>query len=362
MSFASDYTFIDRLQHYVAFSSPLVQKVLCDLENDLFKRHIEDVISKQEVFVTGLPRSGTTLLLELLYETGEFKTYTYRHMPFILAPLLWRKVSQRFQKAGVKKERAHGDRMLVSYDSPEAFEEIIWLTYMKQKIVNAKTLSPLSSGNYTEEFAQNFRNSVKKLLILDGEKPHSAKPLRYLSKNNANISRIEVITELFPSCVILVPFRHPLAQVSSLMKQHDRFSEQHGKDSFSKRYMKWIGHYDFGENFKPINYNGWLDKRPFSSQIDKNFWLEYWTEAYSYVLRHLGENLYLVDFDELLRKGKLTLEKIANCVKLSQGERLIDAAKFLRSPTTSPIGSNDCSSKKWNLAHDVYEQLKTHAL
>ena len=54
-------------------------------------------------------------------------------MPFILAPLLWERVSKGFRKPTGLKERAHGDGLVVGYDSPEAFEEVLWRTYWPQK-------------------------------------------------------------------------------------------------------------------------------------------------------------------------------------------------------------------------------------
>ena len=104
MSFENNYSITDKLFHYIAFASPIVQKTLCDLENDLYKNKINSCTSHNEVFVAGLPRSGTTLILEILYGTGEFSTYTYRNMPFILSPLIWDKISGAFQKKGIEKE------------------------------------------------------------------------------------------------------------------------------------------------------------------------------------------------------------------------------------------------------------------
>jgi len=92
MSFAENYNFLDRTLHHIAFSVPGVQKLMADIETDLNKKELADIESTNEVFVTGLPRSGTTLLLDFLYKTDEFCTYSYRHMPFILAPLLWKKL------------------------------------------------------------------------------------------------------------------------------------------------------------------------------------------------------------------------------------------------------------------------------
>lgn len=100
MSFAENYSFLDKALHYLAFSVPGVQKLIADIESDLNKKHLNTITSTNEVFVTGLPRSGTTLLLDFLYQTDEFCTYSYRHMPFILAPLVWKKLSKPFAKQG----------------------------------------------------------------------------------------------------------------------------------------------------------------------------------------------------------------------------------------------------------------------
>ncbi len=360
MSFAKNYSFIDRLLHYIAFSTPFVQKILCELENDLFKRQINGVHSQREVFVTGLPRAGTTLILELLYGTGEFRTFTYRHMPFILAPLLWNRLSRPFHKSGTTMERAHGDGMEVSFDSPEAFEEIIWLSYMKDKIVIGDRLSPLFPGDETHEFVEAFRSAVSKLLLNEGAE--QLPPPRYLSKNNANFSRIEFIHNLFSSSAIIIPFRRPLAHVSSLMKQHERFTGYHQEDGFSKRYMEWLGHYDFGENFKPINFDNWLDDGEFESYIDENFWMKYWTAAYSHVLNHKTDNVYLVDFDKLLSDGKASLQAIADCLGLENKNKLVEAAYRLRVPTSQPLDSHQLSPEILQTALELHEQLKSAAV
>lgn len=357
MSLSNNYSLIDRGLHHIAFSMPFVQKILCDLENDLFKGQINSVHSQREVFVSGLPRAGTTLILELLYSTGEFRTFTYRHMPFILAPLLWKKLSRPFHKSGTIMERAHGDGMQVSFDSPEAFEEIIWLSYMKEKIVTGDRLSPLFPGDETPEFVEAFGSVVRKLLLYEGAEQSQSH--RYLSKNNANISRIDLICKLYPSSSIIIPFRQPLAHVSSLMKQHERFAAYHQEDGFSKRYMKWLGHYDFGQNFKPINFDNWLDNGELKSCCDENFWMKYWTAAYSHVLTHKTKNVYLVDFDKLLSNGKIILQTIADCLGLEDQNKLAGAASKLRAPTSRPIESHQLSPEILQTALEVHEQLKS---
>ncbi len=362
MPSSSNYNFLDRLLHRFAFCHPIVQKILCELENDLFSRELKAVDSSQEVFITGLPRAGTTLLLELLDATGEFNTYTYRNMPFILAPLLWNKLSGSFRKAGTKKERAHGDGMEISFDSPEAFEEVVWLTHMADEIVQGQWLAPLSADDITEEFAGALRDSIRKILTLAKDVRPDLQRMRYLSKNNANISRIDALQNVFPTSSILVLFRHPLAHVSSLARQHEHFLQVHASDAFSRQYMKWIGHYEFGKNFKPINFGGWLNDAELPLAVDETFWMKYWNTAYSYALEHRTPAVHFVDFDRLLQDREVSLEKIARLLDLKHEEALIDAAKTLRSPTSRPVEMSSVPPDVWVRAQDIHTQLRSLAV
>ena len=185
---------------------------------------------------------------------------------------------------------------------------------------------------------------------------------QYLSKNNANISRIEALLDLFPTSSILVLFRHPLAHISSLEKQHERFLQEHESDAFSRRYMKWIGHYEFGENFKPINFGGWLDDAIVPSQIETTFWLSYWNAAYSYALKHKTDSVHFVDFDRLLEDGAVSLKRISNLLALQHKDALVDAEKTLRSPTTGPVEPDNCPPDVWDRAQNIHAQLKSLAI
>jgi hypothetical protein len=358
VSLSDDYSLIDRGLHYLAFCHPAVQKALCEIENDLYGKRFRDISSDNEVFVTGMPRSGTTLILELLYNTREFSTYTYRHMPFILSPIVWSGISRFFQKKSILKERSHGDGMQVSFDSPEAFEEVIWLAYLKDEIVKPDFLMPLGPDKCTPAFVRTLRDSIRKLLSLGRSAQHNSTDLRYLSKNNANISRIDTLSELFPNSAIVVPFRHPLAHTASLMKQHDRFLKEHSADPFTTRYMKWLGHYEFGRIFKPINFDDWLGALDAPYHVSADFWLEYWSSAYQYLLKNKTVNVVFIDFDKLLENGERVLADLAECIGLHDVQKLVGQSHRLRMPTSKMIASTECSNNTYQRACEIHEQLR----
>lgn len=356
MQSGSAYNAVDRFIHYLAFSNPVVQKSLHELENDLFRSQFKPAEEGREVFVAGLPRSGTTLLLELLYGTGEFVTFTYRQMPFILSPLIWDKASRLFRKKAEKRERAHGDGMEVSFDSPEAFEEVIWLTYFRDAFVRKDRILPLPADLAAEPFETSLRATIGKLSSLEAS-GRGGGNLRYLSKNNANIGRLALIARLFPTSTILIPFRHPLSHVASLMRQHERFLREHEQDGFSRRYMRWLGHFEFGADFKPIDFDGWFGERLLPPRLDAGFWLEYWTAAYSHAIANRPANAVFVDFDEMLRNGVPALTRLARVVGVEDERALTAGADGLREPTSGRLDPAECPETAWQAAQKVHARL-----
>ena len=361
MSLAKGYSAVDRALHHVAFTLPGVQRALADLETDLYRRQLDAVESRDEIFVTGVPRAGTTLILELLYGTGEFASFTYRDMPFILSPLLWRRFSKSRQVQGQRAERAHGDGMEVSYDSPEAFEEVAWLALMGRHILREETLAPVPREAMTKEAAEGLRTLVRKVLLASAPEKSGRGPPRYLSKNNANLSRLQAIETLFPTARILVVYRDPLAQVASLAGQHRRFLEEHTRDAFSRRYMRWIGHFEFGQNLRPIDFDGRYSRDGIPKDADSGFWLEYWTAAYRHALQTRGSRVHFVDFDDLLARPVPNLERLARIAGIRDTARLGAAASTLRQPTVRPLEADNLPPAILEAARAVHRQLKAVA-
>ncbi|CAB5122786.1 hypothetical protein D3OALGA1CA_2685 [Olavius algarvensis associated proteobacterium Delta 3] len=129
-----NYTFGDRLLHRIAFGAPSMQFVAADIEKSRFNGMYEGVTNPGPIFITSLPRAGTTLMLEVLHRFPNLATHTYRDMPFVMAPILWSRLSGSFKKNAELRERAHGDGMNIGYDSPEAFEEVLWRTFWPEKV------------------------------------------------------------------------------------------------------------------------------------------------------------------------------------------------------------------------------------
>ncbi len=85
----SAYSFLERCVHKVAFSTHGSQITLADLEDRIYAKQLRAHTARRPVFITALPRAGTTLLLECFSGLDEFASHCYRDMPFILIPCFW---------------------------------------------------------------------------------------------------------------------------------------------------------------------------------------------------------------------------------------------------------------------------------
>ncbi|HSK41347.1 MAG TPA: sulfotransferase [Arenibaculum sp.] len=334
----AQYSWLDRFLHRVAFAQIEMQQGLSSLEDRMFAGRIPDTAPERPVFVTSLPRAGTTLLLETLSGLGDFATHTYRDMPFVLCPMLWNRMSAGFRKTQDLRERAHGDGMAVGYDSPEAFEEVAWMAFWEDKYLPDRII-PWTAADRNSEFETFLNAHMRKIVALradargDAESCEDGGTLRYLSKNNANVARLELLPALFPDCRILVPVRAPWGHVRSLHHQHARFLDLHGTDGFGRSYMAWLGHFEFGATLKPIDFGGWLDRSGPLDPLRDEFWIAYWTNAYEAVLAAAGPNVRFIDYDCLCAEPRSMLEALAEAADLKDPAPLLARADRFRPPT-----------------------------
>ena len=359
MSMTDQYSPTDKLVHRLAFASRSAQLAMSGMEDSLYRRQLEPFSAEKPVFVTAMPRAGTTLLIELLEGSGEFGTHTYRDMPMLLAPLFWSKISGRFHRDDTPRERAHGDGMMVSPDSPEAFEESIWSLFWRDQYQTDR-VQHWNPRLRHKEFEAFYRQHMRKILLL--RQSENAQPRRYLSKNNMNICRIEYMAKIMPDATFLIPFRHPAQHAASLLNQHRRFLDLHQQDPFARRYMRDIGHYDFGANLKPINFNNWLASNPYPDTAALPFWLRYWTEAYSHLLGLELPNVYFFSFDQFTNHPVQSLGAVTERLELSERDGLVKQSQRVRKPKSHPLDTDNLPSDLLGDALNLWEKLEARAM
>lgn len=331
MGFVNNYGWLDRAFHYLAFHTRGAQLLVAAMEDRHYQCELDAISLRAPVFVTGLPRAGTTLLLEIIESTGEFASHTYRDMPMVLTPLFWSRVSRRFKRQVQAQARAHGDGMMVGLDSPEALEEVVWMAFWRKQYGD-RGIAPWDRRLRHTAFENFFASHAKKIILEYGGE--QARDLRYLSKNNLNIARLGYIAKVLPDARIVVPFRAPLEHAASLLKQHRNFLRMHADDAFSRRYMRHLGHFDFGENLKLIDFDGWLASVADWSPESLAFWLRYWVSSYRFLLDNLPAQARLFSFDRFCAAPAASLDALAGFVDIRAREGLVRAAARINAPAS----------------------------
>ena len=262
----TQHTFLDQVLNRFALESRTFRKFCftreCERNDRVSDPH------RENVFIAGVARSGSTALLNSLYASDEFASTSYALMPFVLAPSL-SNVIGRIPKTPVNpSERKHGDNIEIDLNSAEALDGIFWNTFLSS---NSLQLQPREVPPQT---LHRYAMFIENILL------HSGKN-RYLSKMNQSITLIASLAAYFDRAVILVPFRDPLQQASSLLRQHHNFALLSG---YEKKYMVWLGHHEFGAThigFYEYHQHSRSDFAPESF----NYWLEQWKNSYSYLSR-----------------------------------------------------------------------------
>lgn len=340
-----DYTAADKLLHRLALGVPTVAELSFDLDQRASKAVdvSPDVADRSHVFVTGLARAGTTIILRYLYRSGRFRSLNYRDMPFVLAPNLWKRFSSGWQRRQDEHLRPHGDRIMVNADSPEALEEVFWRIFSGADYIRANGLLPYRPS---KAVLSRFRNYIAAVLA-SGEPGQT----RYLSKNNNNILRLAALRDTFPQSQFVIPFRHPAGHARSLWNQHQHFSRMQKKEPFVRSYMDWLAHHEFGLGHRPFLFGG--KAPPDLPPCSPDYWLDLWTRTHEMLAESLSERDITVCYEDLCSDQ-------AVWISLTRRLKLADprAPEF----STAETGTSELfAPERLKRAEAVYEQLKLTA-
>lgn len=279
------------------------------------------------IYVSGLARAGTTILLELLASHNATASHCYRDFPFAAIPVMWNWFLDRAIPADIEPtERAHKDRIQVTPNSPEAMEEPLWMHFFpgchdpeQSNILDARTSNPA--------FEAFYRSHIGKMLYLR----HGS---RYLAKGNYNVTRLEYLLKMFPDARFVIPVRDPVHHVASLMKQHALFCRDETEDPCVLNYMRRAGHFEFGLDRRPINTGDSertdLVRRLWQDGEEVRGWALYWADIHQYVAGALSRSPALraatlvVSYETLCSSPAAMLKKIYEHCDLAVDGSVID--------------------------------------
>ncbi len=333
----SDYSYWSKLLHHIVLDNPATGRYL--LRQELKRR--TKATNQNFIIVSGLARAGTTAMLNLLFASGAFKSIRYSNMPFLLAPVLWRRLYR--PKSLKKKERAHKDSLSVDKDSPEAFEEYYFKAslqdaYIDQNHLKKHQLSPEMHKEYLQY--QSLFGEENKV---------------YLAKNNNFILRYESLRQQNKDFKLIIMFREPLQHAHSLLRQHRHFTNLQKKDPFVLTYMNWLGHHEFGLNHKTFSLEGMENPYPTDSL---NHWLTKWINYYTYILQFSKDpGLYFVSNLSLRKYPEKVLHKLSESIGIDINSSITEHGS---GTDNTDISASDPSLQA--KAEQIYQTLLKHEL
>lgn len=308
-----------RVSHFQDFLGKLIESYpsfflkLGRLETQWVKDTISGIQIDRPIYVAGLARSGSTILLELLASHSEIGSHQYKDFPMVYTPIWW---NWFLRHAGAREqvaiERAHKDRIKVTANSPEAMEEVIWMAFFANSH-ESRVNNVLGDKESNPDFETFYQNHIRKILYVRGG-------TRYLAKGNYNISRLGYICRLFPDARIVIPVRDPVNHIASIMRQHQLFCDAEASDRKVLNYMRRAGHFEFGLDTRPINFDC-LDsveriETLWSDGEDIRGWAVYWASAYSFLAdlckrdEAFASHLLFVDYNDFCKQPAALLQRI----------------------------------------------------
>lgn len=285
---------------------------LGDLESAVLADEIKTRPVEAPIYVCGLARSGSTVITEMLNEHEQLTSHRYSDFPNIYTPY-WRNwLLQRSQfQAATAAERAHKDGVLVTRDSAEAVEELLWMSFFPG-LHNPDIDQRLDSTTENSAFELFYSQHIAKLLLI-------RKKQRYLAKGNYNVSRMGYIRNLFPDACFVVPIRHPINHIVSLYKQHKLFVDLQKHDNRTARQLAMSGHFEFGPQRRCPNFGDTSINQKITSHWSQGSelqgWAWLWRQIYAQVKRGLDdptlrENILWLRYEDLCSQPKSTIDSV----------------------------------------------------
>jgi hypothetical protein len=307
---------------------------LSEMETFALGKRLYGLPINRPVFITGLARSGTTILLTLLSQADHVATHRYRDFPFLSIPVIWNWFQSRTSIKDTPVERPHGDRIHITKESPEAFEEPLWQLFFPWTH-DPTRCHVLDSDAKTEEFTAFFCDHIRKMLFIRNAQ-------RYVSKGNYNVARITLLAQLLPDARFIIPIRAPLTQVRSLVKQHQRFSQYSVADKRIPHYLAAAGHYEFGPQRCPMNLDlqriGWIEQAWRNGEEYRGY-ARQWAEVYRYVDRlrqkdeALANRILILRYEDLCACPAEKIEQLFAFTALDDSQGRVHAiAETLAAP------------------------------
>src|SRR6516225_7709718 len=313
------------------------------LESALLADRLRTVTVRMPIYVCGLARSGSTLLHEIVASVPGVATHRVKDYPMVYTPYWWRQATARLRPAA-PRERVHRDRVLISPESPEAVEEMLWMAFFPRS--HDPTVSNcLAAGSRHPAFEAFYRAHLSKLLLAE-------RATRYAAKANYHVARLAYLVRFFPDARIILPVRDPVSHIASLTRQHQWFCQGQRRHPRALAWMQRSGHFEFGRDRRPMNLGDGQRvraiERAWAAGEEVRGWACYWDMVYGHLTSLLDADAQvraatkLVHFEDLGAAPAETIRAVLDHCALPDGERVVaQFAPSIRPPDyyQSPFSS-----------------------
>jgi hypothetical protein len=291
---------------------------------------------RMPIFICGLARSGSTVLHEVICSHPGVATHRAKDFPMVFTPFWWRRATANLRPQP-PRERAHQDRVMITTDSPEALEEMLWMAFFPRcHDPSVSNILGAKDRHRARAFESFYNLHIRKLLLAEGA-------TRYAAKANYHVARLAYLNRLFPDARFLIPVRAPATHIASLMRQHRLFSEGQRKERRALAYMRRSGHFEFGLDRRPIHLgDGERVRRvraAWAAGDEVRGLAMYWDMVYGYLARLLAQNTLVreaalvVPFESLCAAPAETLRAVLGHCALPDVESVVQRhAPGIRSP------------------------------
>jgi hypothetical protein len=289
------------------------------------------------LYVCGIARSGTTITLEMLGSHPDSACESYRDFVMPYLPYWWRRFGP--ENVGLAsdepKERLHRDGLLVTKDSPETIEEVLWQGFWPD-LHDERRSNVVDESASNPAFERFYRRHLRKLLACDPGKS------RFATKNNYYVTRLGYLRKLFPDLRLFFVVRDPKTHIASLMKLDRMFSRATEREV---RLMHALGHYEFGPGKRFVNVGDDAVireiRRLWAARREVAAWAVYWNSVYAHVgseLRKPGiaAAATVIRFEDLCERPGETIDRVIAHAELDRvgfAERRVHYLATLRAPT-----------------------------
>lgn len=345
--------YLDILGHVLDNHQNFLKK-FGNLETKLLTYDTEPIKIEKPIFISGLARSGSTILLEILASQHNVTSHQYRDYPFIHIPYFWQTLKALIPLPDKKTERAHKDGLIVNSTSPEAMDEILWMSFFDQ-LHNPIQNNIIGSEQENEEFNNFYKHNILKIL-------YGRKAKRFTSKNNYNITRINYLLKLFPDAKIILPIRKPEEHIYSLLKQNALFRKEQNNDPRSQRYTRRQGHFEFGSDFRPINTgNNQTTQTILNCWKKENFlksYALYWSNIYEYIwnIAQNNKSVHIVRYDDLCNTPNKEINKLLEFCELNSDPETKNWITKIKAPDYYTL---DLSNKEKEIIKKHTQKIET---